>query len=258
MTPGRSVVVAIAAMFVLLHGGPALGQNARKIFDEGAKAYSEQRYATAAEKFEQAYSLKPNTRTLFAWAQAERFGGNCSKAIELLDKLESKKKLSKANREAIKENKLECQRLLAEARRLAAETQRAAQPVAEPTPEPVAAELETSVDDTATRGWYADPVGGVLVSTGVVGIGLAIGLALSASSANDEAEQAVLHSEYLAARERARSRSRLAFIAAGAGAALLTTGLIRYVLVKGTNGRESGLAVVVSRDSAGLSWSAIF
>jgi tetratricopeptide (TPR) repeat protein len=83
--PGWTVAAAVAVVLVL--GGPARaaehGKDARKVYDEATAAFGLGRYAEAAEKYEQAFSLRPDPALLYNAAQSYRLAGNKARALEL-------------------------------------------------------------------------------------------------------------------------------------------------------------------------------
>lgn len=109
----------IAVLAVLLVPRPASGQKkqardskAQKLEREGLDAYAKGDYAAAASAFERAYAISPDEHILFAWGQAERFRGNCRRAVDLFEKL-LKTRLSEANRDAVVSSLEECQARIA-------------------------------------------------------------------------------------------------------------------------------------------------
>src|SRR3954470_11288810 len=64
----------------------SLNNEARPHFVLGYKAFNNKDYRTAVAEFEIAYRLDPEVPLLFTWAQAERLGGNCKRALELYQK----------------------------------------------------------------------------------------------------------------------------------------------------------------------------
>jgi len=76
--------VVVALSFAL--GGVARAdkaKDARKAYDEATAAFGLGRYAEAAEKYEQAFSLRPDPALLYNAAQAYRLAGNKPRALEL-------------------------------------------------------------------------------------------------------------------------------------------------------------------------------
>ena len=261
---------------------PALAQKqsgkdkrTEELVRKGLEAYAAGDYATAANTFEVAYDRNPDQQVLFAWAQSERFRGNCRRAIELFGRL-LEGKLSKDNRRAVKASMAECEKKMA------------AEPAAKPPPpddsgtsgdDETPGETESEGDDASDgatasaasgsdservamggnigdspddivssptpprrdggRPWYADPIGGTLTGAGVIAIGLGIGLYVSASSANSSAEDAQTYTEFSDLKDDARSRGRLAVASLSAGAVLVSAGLAWYLLKPSKSSRSS-------------------
>ncbi len=59
---------------------------ARALFSEGVALASRREFVAAAVKFHAAHDRVPTPASLFAWAQAERLGGNCPRAVPLYQK----------------------------------------------------------------------------------------------------------------------------------------------------------------------------
>jgi tetratricopeptide (TPR) repeat protein len=82
---GRSS--ALTLVLLLLAGLPALaadhGTDAKEIYEEATAAFGLGRYAEAAEKYEAAFSLRPDPALLYNAAQSYRLAGNKSRALEL-------------------------------------------------------------------------------------------------------------------------------------------------------------------------------
>lgn len=84
----------------------SLHDNARPHFVLGAKAFNNKDYKTSTAELEIAYRLDPEVPLLFMWAQSERLGGNCKRALELYQKYlysEIKPEQAAFTRERIKE-----------------------------------------------------------------------------------------------------------------------------------------------------------
>jgi tetratricopeptide (TPR) repeat protein len=78
---------AIIAAVVLSAQAPvwaaASSKDARRIYDEATAAFGLGRYAEAAEKYEAAFSLRPDPALLYNAAQSYRLAGNRARALEL-------------------------------------------------------------------------------------------------------------------------------------------------------------------------------
>ncbi|HEX3904509.1 MAG TPA: hypothetical protein VH853_16845 [Polyangia bacterium] len=78
--------LAVTLLALAVSGGPALAAEpsaARKAYDEATAAFGLGHYAEAAEKYETAFSLRPDPALLYDAAQAYRLGGNRPRALEL-------------------------------------------------------------------------------------------------------------------------------------------------------------------------------
>jgi len=63
--------------------GAAPSKDARRIYEEATAAFGLGRYAEAAEKYEAAFSLRPDPALLYNAAQSYRLAGNKARALEL-------------------------------------------------------------------------------------------------------------------------------------------------------------------------------
>jgi hypothetical protein len=72
-------------LVVLLHAPAAWAQkkDVRRVYEEATAAFGLARYAEAAEKYEQAFALKPDPAFLYNAAQSYRLAGNKVRALEL-------------------------------------------------------------------------------------------------------------------------------------------------------------------------------
>jgi len=80
----RSLAVTLLALALSLR--PALAAEpgaARRAYDEATAAFGLGHYAEAAEKYETAFSLRPDPALLYDAAQAYRLAGNRPRALEL-------------------------------------------------------------------------------------------------------------------------------------------------------------------------------
>ena len=219
--------LAIAA---LLAATPAVaapkGKAAKAAFDRGVTAYTKGDFAAASEALGQSYKLEPDVETLFAWAQAERQQEHCDKAIELYNKL-LESKLPDENKQVVSEKLGECKKIVAA---------RTPEPLPETQPsEPEAKPLpEVRPPDKGPEGKsrWKDPLGGVLVGTGVVGLAVG-GYFLSVAKGADSDAKALAkmggtYSEVEDLNDKAESKGRIGVIAAIAGGALIVGGVVRY------------------------------
>ncbi len=78
--------LAVTLLALAVSGLPALAAEpspARKAYDEATAAFGLGHYAEAAEKYETAFSLRPDPALLYDAAQAYRLAGNRRRALEL-------------------------------------------------------------------------------------------------------------------------------------------------------------------------------
>jgi tetratricopeptide (TPR) repeat protein len=78
--------LAVTLLAIALGGRPALAAEpsaAHRAYDEATAAFGLGHYAEAAEKYETAFSLRPDPALLYDAAQAYRLAGNRPRALEL-------------------------------------------------------------------------------------------------------------------------------------------------------------------------------
>ena len=78
--------LAVTLLALAVGGRPALAAEpsaARRAYDEATAAFGLGHYAEAAEKYETAFSLRPDPALLYDAAQAYRLAGNRPRALEL-------------------------------------------------------------------------------------------------------------------------------------------------------------------------------
>jgi tetratricopeptide (TPR) repeat protein len=227
------VVVALVAVASPAAARPKR-RDARVAFDRGVAAYKKGSFEAAAEALARSFELERDVDTLFAWAQSERKLERCDKAIELYENLLTFD-LPPANKEAITTNLAECRAQVAADHK--AEPSPSEPPPA--TPPPVApAEPSRVVDRTGpserpltdgpsvTRAWYKDPIALTLVGSGIAATGAGVAFLVSAKSAHDDYVKAGSYADAQASLDRARSRQKIGYITAGAGAALVVGGVV--------------------------------
>lgn len=87
------------------------------------------------------------------------------------------------------------------------------------------------IDAPPRRRWYADPAGGALFGSGIVGLGAGATLLVNARRLVDVADQEGQHSTANDRLATARRHQTFGIAALGLGAALLTGAIVRYILV---------------------------
>lgn len=195
---------------------------ARVAFDEGIAAYQKQDYPRAAEAFGRSYGLEADIETLFAWAQAERQQEHCDKASELYEKL-LQAKLPDENKQVVTDKLAECKKILAE---------KTPDPVVDPDPKPNP-QLPEQIDkgpevDRHRKSRFTDPVGGVLLGVGVVGLAVGGYFLLSARSAASDAKAATNYFDAEDLNDQAESKGTIGVIASIAGGVLIAGAIVRY------------------------------
>lgn len=78
--------LAVTLLALAVGGGPAVASEpsaARQAYDQATAAFGLGHYAEAAEKYEAAFSLRPDPALLYNAAQAYRLAGNRPRALEL-------------------------------------------------------------------------------------------------------------------------------------------------------------------------------
>ena len=249
----RAALVAVLLASSAAGAAPK-GADARAQFDKGVTAYTKGDYEAASAALGASFVLEADPETLFAWAQTERKLGHCDRAIELYGKL-LKMQMPAENKEAVKVQIGECKAIIAEQKKAekakpaeAKTAKTATKPVetkpAEPPPpvvapapppvqEPIAQQPPPPVESKPEgRAWWKDPVGGALVGTGAVGIGLGIVFLVQGNAADSDKANAATYAEYESLANRAESRGRLGVISLVAGGALVAGGVVWYVTHK--------------------------
>lgn len=247
----------LAVLAVLLTASVSEAQNKNGPpgnFEIGVKLYEAGKYEQAAEAFKGAYELAPAPQILFAWAQAERMSGDCKTAIKLFE-LVLEGELPDANRKAVHTNIEKCKELLAEAEQsptLPPPEQIQPEPQqTPPEPGPAVTASASASAETDGRPWYKDPVGGGLLASGALGVGIGVGFLVSASSADSAKDDATNYFDFESNRDRAESRGRIGVIATLSGTALIGAALAWYLL-RGPGEEASAVSGWVGSDTAGV------
>ena len=248
-----------SVLVVALIAPPALAQPKDPAQDKVDKAmafYEAEDLARALEELEAAYALSPRPDILFAMAKIHDERGDCAKAITTYRKFLETKPGPNSTRIAT-DVIAKCQKVLAASGEpVPAEPvdTRPPQPVdpvdtgapAEPEPTPEAA--------TRTRPWYTDTLGDGLVAAGTAGLILGGVFYLSArtdvSKANQGGAGGITLDEHAELTDSADKKQLWAGIAAGAGAALIIGGVVRYL----TGDRSERITVEATGAGAAVGW----
>lgn len=216
-----ALIVAAIALSSSLAGAVPKNPKARAAFDDGIAAYQKSDWAAAAAAFGKSYGIEPDVEALFAWAQSERQQDHCEKAIELYGKL-LESSLPDENKQVVGEKLAECKKLVAA---------KNPEPVPEVTPEikpePKPAPTPEPVNPEG-KSRFKDPLGGVLLGTGVVALGVGTYFLVAAKGADSDAKSATNYFDVERFNDDADSKGKVGVIAAVAGGALIAAGIIRY------------------------------
>jgi len=221
----------VLSAFAALAPAETLDPEAREHFDSGIASYKAKEYANAIKELRIAYALDPQPVILFAWAQAERLHGRCSRADKLYKRF-LKTRPSEQQTEAARQGIDRCKgqpdtaaedpededTLQDNAPAPVAETAEEA-PEPEPEPEPVRPRRKI---DAAGIGMLS---GGVVL--GAVGTGL---LVAGQSKAKAAAEGAGTYDEYADDASQVRKLRITGGVLAGVGGALILAGVVKLIM----------------------------
>lgn len=230
----RRLAGCVPALALLLASLPAAAgpdsvldsPKASKHFERAQAAFDREDYAAAIPELKAAYALEPNPMLLYAWAQAERFSGNCRRALELykqflaFDPAEEQRRLAEAN-------VLDCQAELGEPAPTESPTDRTSTGPTSTDPDPPATPEAPAPRAPWYKDWLAPTLGGAGLA--MVGGGAAL-VALSIRQGADSID-AITEMDYLAQGDAARKKHAAGWVLVGMGSALVVGGAIRYALL---------------------------
>jgi tetratricopeptide (TPR) repeat protein len=237
----------VLASVLVAGAGAASADPASDLAKRGIDQFKAGKYAEATATLEKAYALDPRPETLFALAQAERLGGDCKVAVEhyrqVLEKISD----------------LNVGKLVAAS--LAMCPGEAPPPAPTPPPEPAHVEppppppppkiiTKTVVRDVP----HTDMIAAGLAAAGTLALGGAVGLLVASNSNHTAAEQAFTQDEATTFSNRSDSERTEAWVAIGAGVALLGGATAKWVL---GGDRASSEVVVIAPTSGGGALSVI-
>jgi hypothetical protein len=176
--------------------------------DAGVRAYNAGDYTSAIREFETAYGIEPDPVLLYAWAQAQRQGGHCDKAVELY-------------RRYIDSKPTDAQVAAATTGISLCEQTSALPPPGEPPPEPPPPAPQSP--------WYKDRLAGALVIGGAASLTIGVTFLVLSERSADAATDADARADFLSHLDDATQRRRIGFVGLGIGAALVAGGVYRYV-----------------------------
>ncbi len=212
---------------------------AREHFDRGLASYNDKAYASAIKDLQIAYALDPQPGVLFAWAQAERLHGRCSRATKLYSRF-LKSRPSQQQTEAARQGLARCKDQPDAVTR--------EQPEDAPADEPEDAPETTPAEDTAPtpapptdtpKKRRVDGLGyGLLgggVALGTVGAAL---LGAGQSQARRADEGAASYEDYAADATHVHRLRIAGGVLAGVGGALIVAGVVKLVLHRRESRRD--------------------
>lgn len=208
---------------------------AKPLVDAGVAAYGAGDYERAVREFEAAYEIDPQPALLYAWAQSLRLGGRCSDAIAVYRRyLETNP--NEAQTAAARNGISRCEQALPPEPEPPAAPSDPAPPAPAPGPSP-------AIDGARQGRWYADPLGGALVIGGAASIGVGVGLLVRSSQNRAAAGDATFREDFVELLDTATLQRRIGTVGLGVGAALVTGGVLRYVLRRD---RPRAVAIAIS------------
>ncbi len=201
--------------------------------DAAMQRYEAEDLAGALEELTVAYEKVPRPDILFAMAKIHDERGDCARAIVTYRKFLETRPGPNSTRIAT-DVIARCQKVLAASGEPVPPEPTTSAPAVEPEqppePAPLPPEPETR---TVKRAWYTDPIGDALVATGAGGLILGGVLYLSARTDVAKADRGgaggVTLAEHAELADSADQKQLYAGIAAGAGAALIIGGVLRYM-----------------------------
>ncbi|HEY0133676.1 MAG TPA: hypothetical protein VGB85_06335 [Nannocystis sp.] len=220
----------VLSAFSALAPAEALDPEAKEHFDSGITSYKAKEYAAAIKELRTAYALDPQPVILFAWAQAERLYGRCSRADKLYKrflKTRPSEQQTEAARQGIDRCKGQPDIASDDVDEQEAAKEAAPAPVAEtveeaPTPEPE--------PETVKPKRRIDGVGIGMLAGGVVLGAVGTGLLASGQSKAKAADGASSYDEYADDASQVRKLRITGGVLAGVGGALILAGVVKLVM----------------------------
>src|SRR5690606_1942076 len=187
---------------------------------------------------------------LYALAQAERLSGDCPTAIALYRRFLASGPAER-HAEVARDGLERCERALAsrplDARPARAPVRPAAAPATRaaraPVPRPTTAPVEGPAPSR-----LRDPVGGVLLGAGLVGLAVGGALFAASSASVADADTAPTYDGYVHHMDRAQSRRTWALVGLGAGTGLVAAAALRYLSLEPRGSTTATLTVAMEPD----------
>ena len=228
MTVLAPILHLVLSALAALAPGDDLDPEAREHFDRGLAGYNDKEYATAIKELRVAYALDPQPVILFAWAQAERLYGRCSRANKLYQRFLR----SKPTRQQAEAARMGLDRCKDQPDTATADPEDEDEPeekLEAPAPAPVEAPPPPPPEPAPRR--KIDGVGVGLASAGAVLAGVGVGLlGAGQSKARDAAEGSPSYDAYADEAAGVRRLRITGGVLAGVGGALLVGGIVKLIL----------------------------
>lgn len=221
---------------------------AKERLTRGLEQYQAKEYAPAIKEFRLAYALDPRAEILFAWAQAERLYGRCSRASKLYRRfLGSKPSAQQA--EAARQGLDRCEGQADTAPDDPEDVVPEPEAAPAPEPEPVPEDTQPEAPPPAPKR-RVDGLGIGLLAGGVVVGGAGVGVLGAAAGKASDVEDATAYDDFADGVGRVRTLRIAGGVLAGVGAALIVAGVVRLVVRARAPRRD--LSLWTTPHSAGL------
>jgi tetratricopeptide (TPR) repeat protein len=220
---------------------PAKKQRAEQHLRAGTAAFDRQEYDLAITELKASYAEIPNPSLLYALGQAYRMSGDCAQAVEAYRAFIDSNPTEK-QREAATSNIDRCEKSAPSSAALgaAAAVPESARTNEIPPEEPASQKVESvppaDTPPADTKAWYEDVPGGILTGTGIAAAAVGTVLYIGGRSKVSDADAAGSDVEFARNRDDADAgltQQKIGLVVLGAGGALITAGIIRYVSVGG-------------------------
>lgn len=277
MTQRKLSAILIPIWVAVLASGATAEPTAKQHFDRGATHYAAGHYDKAAVELRASFEAGHSSRSLFAWAQAERLSGHCDRAVPLYRRL-LRRELS-----AVQTRKARAAMALCEGEESATAGEESTPAGEEPLspgepsttqgqkPGPTATATVPPPAVAVTVGTKSQPsppteapiaaegqsdhhwIGPVAVgSAGIIALGAGIGLWMSARSEADLAGEATDSASFLEHRDHANSRQSLAGVSVAAGGVLCGAAVAWWFLQDDEPREAENLAMWANGKSGGI------
>jgi hypothetical protein len=226
-----SKLTVLAAIVAL--AGTAYADPAGDALKKGIELYKAGKYAESIPHLEKAHKLDQKPDTLFALAQAQRLAGDCGSAAPNYHKvIEQVSDMNVAK--LVQQNLSLCEP--DQPKQPEPKEDRREEPQREAQPPQV-------VERTVTRDvGHTDKLAATLFGGGMLAIGVAGGLYISASNNADAADRAKSLEDHDLLADRATSQRTIMYVAGGVGVAMMGVAIFRWT--RGGDKQKADVALV--------------